>query len=235
MRPLWLTSVDVENGVSLKWEEAFTDDSSPHGKYRMEATLVTDRQSADSDSWWKSVGPRCQPILGNSYCLDLPLHATSEQEVRLLALTKRDNVHGWLNCYKRVRLPSRRQLLPAPVEGLRAHAIQSGTVTGDFSVRLDWSAPGQSEGETMLEKQLEPGHFFTPCDTSYRIEVHEGYGLWREIETLVGSKKNSFVHKNPTTGSTLCYRVTPVNSFGEGASVEAPAIHLPKRLSELQG
>ncbi|VDM16330.1 unnamed protein product [Hydatigera taeniaeformis] len=234
--PLWLTSTDIEDGISLKWNKTFHyGDDSLHGKYRIERAVMPSSYTAETEGLWEPVGPRSQPILGDSYCLDLALHPSAEQRLRLLALTNDGSVSGWLNAYRQVRLPSKRQLLPSPVEGLRAHLIQPKEEGGVFSVLLDWNCSGQTEGERILEEQLEPGAFFTPQATSYRVEVQENHGAWREVGTLIGSSKTFFVHKTPMSGATLRYRVIPINRFGEGPEVEVPAIHTPKRLSELQG
>ncbi|EUB55433.1 Myosin light chain kinase, smooth muscle [Echinococcus granulosus] len=234
--PLWLTSTDIENGVSLKWDETFRcRDGNLHGKYRMEYAVMPIGYTTEPEGLWEPVGPRSQPILGDSYCLDLPLHSSAEQRIRLLALTNNGSVFGWLNAYRQVRLPSKRQLLPSPVEGLRARVFQPKEKGEAFSVRLDWNHSGQTEGERILEEQLEPGVFFTPQVISYRVEVQENHGLWREIGTVIGSSKTFFEHKTPMGGVTLRYRVIPINRFGEGPEVEVPAVHIPKRLSELQG
>lgn len=232
--PLWLSSMDVEDGISLKWEEAFlSGDSSPHGKYRMEYALMPTSQV--TEGWWKPIGPRSQPILGDSYCLDLPLHPSAEQWIRLLALDNNGTITGWLNAYKAIRIPSKRQLLPGAVEGLRARVLQPKEKSGLFTVRLDWSPSGKNEGERILEEQLEPGVFFNPQETSYRVEVRENNGLYQEIGNVLGSSRTYFEHKTPMSGSTLHYRIIPMNRFGEGPEVEAPAVHIPKRLTELQG
>lgn len=233
-RPVYLTSSDVENGVSLQWEEALLADSSLHGKYRMEHALVSS-ELAEADGWWKPVGPNRQPILGDSFCLDLPLHASSEQRVRILALTNRDSVTGWLNGYRQIRLPSKAQLHPSRVDGLRGKVFQPEDAAGGFAVKLQWNKPKPTDGEVILERQMVPGSSFVPRETTYRVEVQEGYGLWREIGNVVGLMKTSFVHSNPPNGSHLRYRVTPINNYGEGDTVEVPAVRIPKRLSELQG
>lgn len=234
--PLWLTSTDIEDGIGLKWGKTFhCGDDSLHGKYRMECAVMPTSYTTEPEGLWEPVGPRLQPILGDSYCLDLPLHPLAEQRIRLLALTNNGPVSGWLNAYKQIRLPSKRQLLPTSVEGLRARAFQPKEKGEVFSVRLDWNHSDQTEGERILEEQLEPGVFITPQVISYRVEVQENHGKWREIGTVVGSSKTFFVHKTPMSGATLRYRVIPINRFGEGPEVEAPAVHIPKRLSELQG
>ncbi|VDL13939.1 unnamed protein product [Hymenolepis diminuta] len=235
-RPLWLTSMDVEDGISLKWEESLlTPDGSPHGKYRLEYAIMPNSQITDPEGWWKPSGPGSQPILGSSYCLDLPLSATSEQRIRLLALTNDGMASGWLNGYRQVRIPSKRQLLPSAVEGLRARVCQPKDKGGNYSVRLDWSSCGQTEGEQILSDQLEGGLYFQPMETTYRIEVQEGHGVWREIGSVLGSSKTFFEHRTPLSGSTLRYRVIPINRYGEGPEVEAAAVQIPKKLTELQG
>lgn len=235
-RPLWLTSMDVENGISLKWEESLlTPDGSPHGKYRLEYAIMPNSQITDPEGWWKPTGPGSQPILGGSFCLDLPLSPTSEQRIRLLALTNDGIVSGWLNGYRQVRIPSKQQLLPSAVEGLRARVCQPKDKGGNYSVRLDWSSCGQTEGEQILLDQLEGGLYFQPMETNYRIEVQEGHGVWREIGSVLGSSKTFFEHRTPLSGSTLRYRVIPINRYGEGPEVETPAVQIPKKLTELQG
>ncbi|VDK39668.1 unnamed protein product, partial [Taenia asiatica] len=234
--PLWLTSTDIDDGIGLKWgkTDRYGDDSL-HGKYRIECAIMPTSYTTEPEGLWEPVGPRLQPILGDSYCLDLPLHPFAEQRIRLLALTNNGPVSGWLNAYRQIRLPSKRQLLPSPVEGLRARVFQPKEKGEAFSVRLDWNYSDQTEGERILEKQLEPGVFITPQVISYRVEVQENHGKWREIGTVMGSSKTFFVHKTPMSDTTLRYRVIPINRFGEGPEAEAPAVHIPKRLSELQG
>ncbi|KAL5971306.1 Myosin light chain kinase smooth muscle [Taenia solium] len=233
--PLWLTSTDIDDGIGLKWgkTDRYGDDSL-HGKYRMECAIMPTSYTTEPEGLWEPVGPRLQPILGDSYCLDLPLHPFAEQRIRLLALTNNGPVSGWLNAYRQIRLPSKRQLLPSPVEGLRARVFQPKEKGEVFSVRLEWNYSDHTEGERILEKQLEPGVFITPQVISYRVEVQENHGKWREIGTVIGSSKTIFVHKTPLSDTTLRYRVIPINRFGEGPEAEAPAVHIPKRLSELQ-
>ncbi|VDO03230.1 unnamed protein product [Rodentolepis nana] len=234
-RPIWLTSMDIENGISLKWEESLhTSDGSPHGKYRMEYAIIPNSRITDPEGWWKPIGPGSQPILGDSYCLDLSLSSTSEQYIRLLGLTNDGMISGWLNGYRQVRIPSKRQLLPSAVESLRARVHQPKNKGGNYSVRLDWSPCGQTEGEQILSEQLERGLYFQPMETTYRIEAQEGHGVWREIGSVLGSSKTFFEHKTPLSGSTLRYRVIPINRYGEGPAVEAPAIQIPKKLTDLQ-
>ncbi|KAL7058105.1 hypothetical protein AAHC03_016482 [Spirometra sp. Aus1] len=251
--PLYLTSVDIDEGICLGWEDAFREPasrgneagSSLHGKYRLESCVVTPGTALETDAcMWKPVGPPGQPLLGNSYCLDLKPHFSMEQRVRLLALTSSgdddDSGRGacWMNAYEQVRVPSRRQLLPNAVDSFNAKLVQNPDAT--FSVKLGWLPAPLPEGEDILQAQLSPSVFEEASrgDVSYRIEVQDGssaYGGWREIGTVVGREQTTFLHKSPSTEAQLSYRVTPFNKYGDGPSSVVPAVSIPRRLSELQG
>lgn len=243
--PVWLTSADVDEGVSLSWEDTFrnrnssSDSSDPHGKYRIECALINSNYSPDNEelATWKPIGPSKRPILGDSFCLDMKPHATMEQRLRLLALTNRDGISGWVTAYKHIAVPSKTQLLPSEVQGLRAQLLQNSDAT--FSIMLNWKELDITEGEKMLERQLTHGALFVPSEICYRLEVQDttsGHGLWREIGNVAGRHKTSFLHTSPTAAAHLKYRITPYNKFGDGPeSLAHSIVNIPRRLTELQG
>ena len=77
----------------------------------------------------------------------------------------------------------------------------SARADGETEIGLSWSRPSSDGGSRI---------------TGYRIEVSEDGSGWSVLETDTGFTRTSYTHRGLTGGSTRYYRVSAINSAGEG-------------------